>query len=727
MDPTMAILQSAIGTPTGAAPAADPTMAILQSAGQYTPPPPIPTPGNLPVNYPAWARTQDSGFNVGELNGGAMANALEGPTLGLYDEENAGLASLHHNLWPLLTGKPTNFKGDYNDVLTPTRNAIKNYSINHPYMAIASQVAASIPTMGAGGVKAIAENPSLPTAMARGAMTGGMFGGIGGFGSGEGGFGNRAAGAATGAELGTALGAASVPVVGTVSATARKLGSVLMDNAGNSAESKAGNILMDNLSADKIAPADAVAQLRNDPTGQMTLADIGGENSSTARLGRALVTLPGDASKDITDFVTGRASGQADRLNDAISTHLADGQDLGQLQNTIMAGQKSAASPLYEAAYKANQSISSPKIDAILNTPAGRSAMKQASVLMQNDQSLMGVSDPDLLEQAREGGTEIPWKGGVASGLKLRSLDYVKRALDDQISTAFKAGNNTEGGIITGLKSKLVSALDDADVTAAAGPNSTKSEGGLYAQARAAWSGPAKSLDAIEAGKMFLKPGTDIEGDMANLSPSDQQLYKIGAAKVLQDKLASIGDNRNAATPMFGNPAIRQKIGTVFGEDAADKFGNAASRENTFQDTSNFLTGGSQTANKAAEILKPGRVQKIMGEALQGGTAGFMGGGLHGAAVGAVGLPLANYAGDVATGISQRNALSNPDTAAALGKLLIAAGPEGADKLESIISSAGATKNADAAYRAALAAHLMKNAPLAGITANAITMNRGQH
>lgn len=362
------------------------------------------------------------------------------------------------------------------------------------------------------------------------------------------------------------------------------------------------------------------------PNGVATLAALGRRSGTTGEaLANALTTRSlGAPSRMMDDFTS--AAG--------IDPRAAQ----GNFDNVLEAGQK-RAQPLYEQANKANQNISSPAIDRILETPAGRKAMSQASSMMQNDQSLMGVRDPDLLEQAREGGTEIPWKGGVASGLKLRSLDYVKRALDDQISGAFRGGNKAEGGILVGLKNKLVGALDDADITARAGPNSTKPEGGLYAQARAAAGDYLGAKQAYEDGQAHILSTTvtpdDVAKYVAKLSPTATEAYKGGIA----NRVLVQAQNGRLSPRILSTPAVQDKLSTVLGADKADQFIQSVQSEASLAKTGARLAPGTGSItsdiglmtgeqDNAANLAAGMHGARALGHAVQGNAFGAVGSGL---------------------------------------------------------------------------------------------------
>lgn len=242
----------------------------------------------------------------------------------------------------------------------------------------------------------------------------------------------------------------------------------------------------------------------------------------------------------------------------------------GDIDAFIEANQK-AATPLYEEAYKANTNVASPMLDRILETPAGKKALADARVKMQNDMSLMGTPDAELMEQAREAGQALPSRG-AASGMKLRVYDYVKKSLQEQANAAYKAGNNHEAGIINDLAKSLTRELDAADVTAAAGPNSVRPEGGAYARARAKAGEYLSAKKQFEAGQGAILDNNlsarDFAAQYAKLGDADKQAYMGGAA----NKLFNLQQTGKLKADVFKSPLIRQKLATIMGDAKAASF-----------------------------------------------------------------------------------------------------------------------------------------------------------
>lgn len=338
------------------------------------------------------------------------------------------------------------------------------------------------------------------------------------------------------------------------------------------------------------------------PDKPLTLMDVGSQpvNALAGRTYRS----GGTAKQRIGDALVERNEAQGQRLEGDVGKGLS----ADKAYSTVQAMQQSranAAAPLYKKAYEANQNIASPMIDRILSTPAGKQALTDAREQMQNDMSKMGVPDAEIAEQIKESGQAVPFKGGVASGLKLRTLDYVKRALYDQESVEARAGRKNAADIIKNLRQSLVSEMDKADVTARAGPNSTKPEGGLYKQARAAYSGPSQSMDALEFGQNALKPGTSIDENAARfkeLNANDQEFARIGLAQSLRDMIGKKDVGTNAARTLARNPAIQSRVRPFFRSDADyQKFMHSVTAEDNMFHAQMRTMGGSQTAERQGE------------------------------------------------------------------------------------------------------------------------------
>lgn len=494
-------------------------------------------------------------------------------------------------------------------------------------------------------------------AMVSGAAQGGLSGALTAAGEGK----DPGTGGLLGAAGGGALGAAGKAV----SIGARALWNHIANGFPGSIQDAGVQKVLQRIAADQKAggpsaqdAVDAVnaARAAGKP---MSLADVGGEN--VKGLAGAVARQPGESRAVATTALEGRDQGAGLRISQDISSGISSGK-LPQTLNALMDVRSANAAPLYTQAFQANKNVVSPEVDKILETPAGQKAFSYAVRRMQNLRTYVGIPDKDIAEQMAESGQVAPWKGGVASGLKLQTLDFVKRGLDDQIGAAQRTGEMSEARDLTSLKQQFVNELDKADVTARAGPNSFKPEGGLYKQARAAYSGPSQSIDALEAGQQILRKTPDeIHQEMTVLSPSDREFYRLGAANKLKEIVAKTGANGDEARKIVGNSYVRSQLRPLFdSDDEFNRFVESVAHETTMFRTAQKVLGNSATAARQAED-QSGDLQSLVHTGR--GIANLTHGNLIGAAFDAIRLK------------KELGLRSNPELNTAIARVLFDQGP----------------------------------------------------
>lgn len=349
------------------------------------------------------------------------------------------------------------------------------------------------------------------------------------------------------------------------------------------------------------------------------LPDVTGDE--VKGLTRAVGTMTGGAKQIVSDALEGRSEGAVKRVSDALSKNISNVDTYFANLDDMANARASVAAPMYQKAFQKNQNIMTPEINRIIDTPAGQAALRSAANKMQNDMTLLGVPDKDLAEQAKLAGTYQPGSRGIASGLKLRTLDYMKRALDDQIGVAQRAGENDNARILTGLKNQLVSSLDRADITSKAGPNSLKPEGGMYARARKVYSDSFSLENAQQEGAQFSnRHPEEISKFIANASPSEKEAYRIGIRKNLQDIVNKTPDGVDPAKRIFGNTQKREQLKAAFGDgDNLKEFSSRMKEEIAAAQTKQKVLGGSRTDINLADDGQ--FIQEAMKVAQQGVTA----------------------------------------------------------------------------------------------------------
>lgn len=553
----------------------------------------------------------------GEYADNLVRQIANGATFGFADELAAGANSI-------LPMTPE-AKGGYSANVAAERGKDAAFESQYPVASTSAQLAGGLATGVPGAAKMMtAKALSMVPNVVKAAGVGAAAGSAAGFGQGEGGLGPRLQNAVIPGVAGAALGG-TLPYV---MAGAGKVLLPLVPSRLRPLTGVADKKIAQALERDKLTPAQAQTQL--DTLGpDATLADVGGRG--VGRLSRGTAGASPTAEEMAASVFHGRQAGQGERVAGEAARTISPNRDFYGTINDLTEAQAKRAGPLYDKAYAANQSIDSREIDRILMTPAGRKALGHAATKMQNDMTLMGKPDPDLTAQAAEaarlGLMEPHGSGvGVAKGLKLRTLDYVKRALDDQVSAAYRAGEKDDARILVGLRNNFRNALDKADVTGIAGPNSLKVDGGLYAQARAAWSGPQQSMDALGLGRGILGKDSEITAkEIAKLSPGDRDFFRAGVVRALKDLVDNSPDGADAVKRIWGKPILREKLQAAFpSAKAFMAFKQAMDREATFYRTRANVLQGSRTAPMGRDMEDVGihPALPVMGDLATGNTGG---------------------------------------------------------------------------------------------------------
>lgn len=330
------------------------------------------------------------------------------------------------------------------------------------------------------------------------------------------------------------------------------------------------------------------------------------------KMARAAANVPGESAQLADEFIQSRMAGRGERYQEAADI-FGPRRNIPVLEEKMDAAQKMAAQPHYEAAFKANLAVDSPAIERILQTPAGSQALKKAATMMQNDRQLLGAVDPELTAAMREAAAlgkmdKIPV--GVSQGLKLRTLDYVKRALGDMEQSSINSGEKDAARIIGNLRRSLTDELDRLDVTAKAGPIAMKPEGGQYAMGRAAYAGVAREKDALELGMGFMRGDADVTAAaLAGMAKPEKEAVRMGARKALGDMIRQ--DRQAVATRLADKKdAMWDRIRAVFPEKDVNEFKRLVEIENSKLATERFIGPrvGSQTAGLQQDIAELNRI-----------------------------------------------------------------------------------------------------------------------
>lgn len=362
----------------------------------------------------------------------------------------------------------------------------------------------------------------------------------------------------------------------------------------------------------------------------MSLADT---DPRLRTLAGSVTRFSPDARKLAEETFTPRALGQADRAVNGIDELLAPITDIKKRAGDIIDAGKPVYGPLYDKAYAAPV-ISSPRLEQVLKTPAGRQAVNRASTIAANefrDPKAMGfvldeagntVLEPtipmSLTTVGRPGGAPVQQPGYTT-----QSLDYMKRGIDDLLEPlrnpiTGKLNLDESGRAIAGVKSALLGELDNLN------PD--------YRAAREAYQGFAKRAEALRTGHDMLPSGTlpqrDFEAILARQTPDTLPEAQRGYATALADQVDRARRSANPYEAVYGSPQQQGKMASLFPE-GAPRFDRQYQLEKEMAATKNEVLGGSQTQprNIADQMFQGG----IASDAADMGIQALSGGGIPGA------------------------------------------------------------------------------------------------
>lgn len=541
------------------------------------------------------------------LVGGVRA-AGQGLTFGFGDEaEGAVRAALDPNL-------------DYKTARDQVRGEQSRFAEEHPVINTGLEIGGALATGGAvrglakGGASLLARGATAlsNSALAQGAIAGagasdsetlggvaadaGIGGALGGtlgvIGGKVGGKAAEIMQRARGTETARALGRAGdqlqstiVPVLGQGSGAGQMMDKALLgvgklmsdipegERAGTLAGRRAVTALAHRMGQGKVTPDVLdVAGGANTAKDARILdnAGVAGE-----RVARSLRTVGGEAGEMIDNFATTRQRTQVERMTDALYNGKSIDDVVGMVDDFVKE-RKLQSTPLYEQ-FRAQPAVHVQKVEDLLKRPLFQRAVAAAEEYQRN----AGIA-PSVVSLPG-GGTH-----------KLRTpdfLDNVKKSLDDII---YKGKQPGEGGMGPGalrqakeLREEFVAEVDKVVP--------------YYKAARDAWAGPTALKgameDGIEAAKSAVTPEA-LRKEFSSLSSSEQELFQRGYLDQLRQRLEN-GGLKPAATEQR---AFLKRIDAVFGQDA-NLILTRLRDEVAATRTANFLSTGSQTMDKNAEVI----------------------------------------------------------------------------------------------------------------------------
>lgn len=324
-------------------------------------------------------------------------------------------------------------------------------------------------------------------------------------------------------------------------------------------------------------------------------------------LARTARSFSSKARQTIDNALAARRAEQLPAISDALETGLgAPRGSIRQSVSQIVGNRAADAAPLYDKAYAAAD-LSDPLIAETMKLPAFQKAYNVARRIAATEGKPLPalprgeVPIPESLQGNADAVAAFTKaytaQHGAMPGIPIRGIDLVKRGLNDVIDAGLRSGNMGRAEA-RALQSRLTTMLSRVDELA---PE--------YKAARANFAGHSHLIDAAEAGQEFMSPSlgaADVAQHLETLSPSEQALYRRGAMDALLTRIESARGSATGKADLvskfYASVGGRAKVKALFPSDEAYQgFHTAMEKLADQNETAAFVTGGSQTADKAAQ------------------------------------------------------------------------------------------------------------------------------
>jgi len=299
----------------------------------------------------------------------------------------------------------------------------------------------------------------------------------------------------------------------------------------------------------------------------------------------------GDSPVIIQDTLEGMRSGSRARVGEQVKDAVSN-DNFYATQDNLITNLRRNADDVYDKAY-AFGAVDDPRILNLLeNNSAFKEAYKRAKEISQYEMDADMLAGGDGYRFMLQGEGEIP---------DVRTLDYIKRGLDDVIRKGFD-GNGmapAQANALKSLRQKYINILDE--VTEVDGVSA-------YRNARNVYKGDIEVVEALELGLSdFSKPSfapEQVSKLLNDFSQAEREVFAIGATRSILNKITTPSNEANYAKRIIGSPDMRAKIQLLFpntNKSGYDLLEAALLREKQLYERAGKVLGGSPTqARKAA-------------------------------------------------------------------------------------------------------------------------------
>lgn len=560
-------------------------------------------------SLPPEAAVQDDREQTSTISALAQG-AGQGVTFGFSDEIEGALRGGYD---ALTTDK--SFSQAYDDRLETARERLHRAKEDNPVafyggeIASAALVPAGLGRLGIGSLSRtmrnrLAANNSLRQRARRFAKEGAAYGAAFGFGTGEGddrfsGTTSRLSNAVGGAAVGGAVGAVAPAAVDLASSAVRGVTRPLqaLRNPRQVASEKFGEAVARDTGASRrgIDYAHAsdrfntrAAAASDNPN--MTLMDVAGEN--TRRLMRQASDMPNDVVQGFNRRLDHRQAHQWLRLERGLAEAIGDPNSYRQSLENVIEARATTAARQFDQAFRRETRLPA-EFANYFQRPTMQRIVERVGQRMADE------------------GAELTAENST------RTLHRIKIELDDLIGGARRAqqtGNTPTAGwdlrTLVGLKSELMTHVRRANPE--------------YARALDGFAGHSALANAAEDGleNALRLPTEDLARALAQMNPSEQQMWRLGAARALAGKIRTGDVMRDRTKNLFSSPDIQNRMRLIFPDNASRRrFQRLLVQEARMAKSRGKVQGNSTTSQnliQSAEAGAPLQAVSAAGNAMMG-------------------------------------------------------------------------------------------------------------
>ena len=464
----------------------------------------------------------------------------------------------------------------------------------------------------------------LATPYGRGAVIGATQGGVSGAGMAE--PDSRTEGAVVGGTIGAPLGAA-VPAAMRTAGAARKWLSERLSPSEETITQGAAERINRALGEAGMQPSDIPTRLAADRAMNVPSV-VANVDPALVDLAETVAQRSGPSGRRVEAALSDQRGGARERVYGQVREGLQPGEFYND-QDALVRTMRARAEPAYREAYRVGE-VFDPQITSLLELPQYRNAWDTARRLAANDASAAQARairtgadfDPEefrLREIYRVTGKN-PETGEDILELAqtvpdVRTLDYMKRALDAQITAGFSSPDAVARTSAASLRD-MRDALRDR----------TKELVPEYRRAVDEYRGDVEVLNALRTGMDdFNRLDHEEVAKLFNgMNTTEREAFRTGAARNIYSTIMDPSRDFNSAQRLIGSPETRQKLEAMFDSPAQySLFQAALEREAQLFQQSNRILSGSPTARRTQARERFDEGPDVGGAAAEFATGGW--------------------------------------------------------------------------------------------------------